>query len=60
MKFGSSWVVNAPCKKDGIECPRRVMGCRKTCPDYAKYEKKLADFKKNMFIQREPERLLRG
>lgn len=60
MKFGSSWVVNAPCKKDGIECPKRVMGCRKTCPDYAEYEKKLADFKKNIFIQRETERLLRG
>lgn len=58
MKFGSSWVINAPCKKDGIECPKRVMGCRKTCPEYAEYEQKLAAFKKEMFKQRDKERLI--
>lgn len=60
MKFGSTWVVNAPCKKDGIECPKRVFGCRKTCPEYAEYEQKLADFKKNIFVHKETERLIRG
>lgn len=56
MKFGSSWVINAPCKKDGIECPRRVFGCRDTCKEYAEYEQKLSDFKKNIFVQKNKQR----
>lgn len=55
MKFGSSWVVKAPCKKDGVECSKRVFGCRNTCKEYAEYEKKLADFKDNMYSQKREE-----
>lgn len=58
MKFGSSWVITAPCKKDGIECSKRVFGCRNTCPEYAEYERKLDAFKRNMFIQKNNERNL--
>lgn len=28
-----------PCKKDGIECPRRYFGCRSECPEYSDYLK---------------------
>lgn len=60
MKFGSSWVVKAPCKKDGVECSKRVFGCRNTCKEYAEYEQKFAEFKRNMFVKKETERLIRG
>lgn len=60
MKFGSSWIIKAPCKKDGVECPKRVDGCRNTCKEYAEYQQKLTAFKKKMFIKKETERLIRG
>ena len=25
---------NAPCKKNGIDCPNRVLGCHDTCKEY--------------------------
>jgi hypothetical protein len=60
MKFGSSWVVKAPCKVNGIECPDRTMGCRNDCEKYAEYKEKLYAFKRNMFKHQDNERLLKG
>ena len=56
MKFGSSWVVSAPCKTAGVECSRREFGCRNTCQEYAEYEQKLSEFKKNIFVQKNKQR----
>lgn len=58
MKFGSSWVIGAPCKKDGIECPKREFGCRNTCKEYAEYEQRLSEFKHNIFVNKTKEREL--
>ena len=48
MKFGSSWIVKAPCKVNGVECPERKSGCRDSCERWAAYEKKFKAFKENI------------
>lgn len=30
-------MTGSPCKKDGIDCARRHLGCRNDCPDWKKY-----------------------
>jgi hypothetical protein len=60
MKFGSSWAVKAPCKANGIDCPERTIGCRNDCEKFAEYQKKLYDFKKNMFRHQQYEKLMKG
>ena len=57
MKFGSSWIVKAPCKVNGVECPERVFGCRNNCKRYAEYEKKFAAFKANMHRRKRQEEM---
>jgi hypothetical protein len=27
-----------PCKKDGVDCPKRQVGCRSTCKEYVRWE----------------------
>ena len=26
--------MNSPCKKNGIDCPKRVIGCHDNCKEY--------------------------
>jgi hypothetical protein len=35
--------LNAPCEKHGIDCPRRVVGCRTDCTEWQEYEKAKAE-----------------
>lgn len=30
--------VKPPCKKDGADCPKRKVGCRKDCTDWDEYQ----------------------
>ena len=48
MKFGSSWIVKAPCKVNGVECPERSIGCRNDCERWADYQERFKGFKENM------------
>lgn len=32
-----------PCKKDGVPCTKREVGCQSTCPEMQKYLKKMHD-----------------
>ena len=38
---------NAPCKKDGVDCTKRVLGCRTVCTDWQKYERKQAEYRQD-------------
>ena len=42
---------NAPCKKNGVDCPKRAVGCRRDCPDWAKYEEENAKYTGAVFEQ---------
>lgn len=34
----------APCKKAGVDCPKRAVGCHDTCPEYLDFlEQKRAE-----------------
>ena len=35
--------LNAPCEKNGVDCPKRVVGCRTDCPEWQRYEKAKAE-----------------
>ena len=52
MKFGSSWIVKAPCKVNGVECTERSIGCRDTCEKWEDYQVKFKAFKENMCKQK--------
>lgn len=35
--------LKAPCEKSGVDCPRRVVGCRTDCTEWQQYEKAKAE-----------------
>ena len=37
---------NAPCKINGVDCPKRVLGCRTDCPEWQRYEAEQAEYRK--------------
>lgn len=55
MKFGSSWMIQSPCKPEGVDCSKRVLGCHAECKEFADYKKRLAAFKRNIFARKSKE-----
>ena len=33
-----------PCRKQGVDCPLRRLGCRTTCEEWIKYEKEYGEW----------------
>ena len=31
-------MTKPPCKRDGVDCTKRHVGCRKTCPEWKEWE----------------------
>lgn len=35
----------APCKKDGVDCPRRSINCHSVCEEYIEFAKEREEFR---------------
>lgn len=50
---------NSPCKKDGVDCTERVLGCRTDCLPWQEYEKAQAEWRKAINDIADKERVVR-
>ncbi len=50
--------MNPPCKKDGIDCQKRNLGCQTICPEFINYKNKLEEKKRILNQARSTDRLL--
>lgn len=55
MNFGSLWKINSPCKPDGVDCPRRTLGCHSKCKDFADYKERLLAYKRVIYDRKQKE-----
>ena len=47
--------LKAPCFKDGKDCTKRKVGCRKDCEDWQIYEKQQAEYREQLRSTRKVE-----
>ena len=40
--------LKAPCFKNGKDCTKRKVGCRKDCEEWQQYEKRKAEYKEQL------------
>lgn len=47
--------LKAPCFKDGKDCTKRKLGCRKDCEEWQQYEKQQAEYREQIRSTRKTE-----